>query len=137
MLQPTSDSDVKVKSFTKNNSHTCKFVRSSALHSLPSKRPSKASKYSPNSRGLRGQPCFTPCWHLKLEDTFAWMVDAYDILGIHHLQASQKVSLHPEANQHLPQHFTRYSIERLFKVHKATIIVVSFLPCSVLSEFAI
>jgi len=31
-------------------------------------------------------------------DTFAWVVDAYDILGIHRMQASQKVSLHLEAS---------------------------------------
>jgi hypothetical protein len=46
------------------------------LHSLSSKRPFKASKYSPNSRGLKGQPCFIPCWHLKLEVTFllGWLM---------------------------------------------------------------
>jgi hypothetical protein len=54
-------------------------------------------------------------------DTFAWVVDAYGILGIHHLQASQEASLHPEASQHLPKHFTRHNIERLFEVHKTTI----------------
>jgi hypothetical protein len=66
---PTSDSDIRSRSTTKSNNHTCTFTRASALHSLPSKHPSKASKYSPNSRGLRGQPCFTPCWHMKLEVT--------------------------------------------------------------------
>ncbi len=54
-------------------------------------------------------------------DTLAWVVDAYDILGIHCLQPSQKVSLHPEANKHLPQHFTWHNIKRLFEVYKATI----------------
>jgi hypothetical protein len=54
-------------------------------------------------------------------DTLAWVVDAYDIFGIHCLQASQEASFHPEANQHLPQHFTRHNIERLFEVHKVTI----------------
>jgi hypothetical protein len=81
----------------------CTFTKAGASHFLLSKHPSRASKYSPNNRGLRGQPCFTSCWHLKLEVTLlTWVVDAYGILGIHHLQASQEASLHPEANQHLP-----------------------------------
>jgi hypothetical protein len=54
-------------------------------------------------------------------DTLTWVVDAYGILGIHHLQASQEVSLHPEASQHLPQQFTQHNIERLFEVHKTKI----------------
>ncbi len=66
---PTFDFDVKVRSFVKGTNHMCTSARADALHSLSSKRPSRASKYSPNSRGLRGQPCFTPCWHLKLEVT--------------------------------------------------------------------
>jgi hypothetical protein len=49
---PTFDSNIKTRSFTKNNNHTCKFAKVDASHSLSSKRPSKASKYSPNSRGL-------------------------------------------------------------------------------------
>ncbi len=73
---PTSDFDVKVKSSTKNNNHTCTSTKAGTSHSLSSKRPSRASKYSPNNRGLRGQPCFTPCWHLKLEVTpsFGWLM---------------------------------------------------------------
>ncbi len=73
---PTSDFDVKVRSFTKNNSHTCTYVRASASHSLSSKHPSMASKYNPNSKGLRRQPYFTHCWHLKLEVTpwFGWLM---------------------------------------------------------------
>jgi hypothetical protein len=31
------------------------------------------------------------------------------------------MSLHPEASQHLPKHFTWHNIERLLEVHKATI----------------
>jgi hypothetical protein len=58
---PTSDSDVRVKSSTKSNNHTCMSIRVGALHSLPSKCPFRASKYSPNSMRLKGQPCFTPC----------------------------------------------------------------------------
>jgi hypothetical protein len=54
-------------------------------------------------------------------DTLAWVIDAYCILSIHCLQESQEASLHPEASQHLPQHFTWHNIELLFKVHKATI----------------
>jgi hypothetical protein len=57
---PTSDFDIKARSSAKSNSHTCTSVRAGASHFLPSKRPSRASKYSPNKRRLRGQPCFTP-----------------------------------------------------------------------------
>ncbi len=73
---PTSDSDIKTRSSAKSNSHTCKSATADALHSLPSKCPSRASKYSPNSKGLRRQPCFTPCWHLKLEVTpsLGWLM---------------------------------------------------------------
>jgi hypothetical protein len=49
------------------------------------------------------------------------VVNAYGILGIHRLKASQEASFHPEASQHLPQHFTRHNIKHLFEVHKATI----------------
>jgi hypothetical protein len=73
---PIFDFDVSVKSSTKSNSHTCTSIKAGALHFLPSKRPSRASKYSPNNRGLKGQPCFTPCWHLKLEVTpsLGWLM---------------------------------------------------------------
>jgi hypothetical protein len=71
---PTSDSNVRTRSSTKNSIHMCMSARANASHSLLSKRPSKASKYNLNSRGLRGQPCFTPCWHLKLEVMGGWCV---------------------------------------------------------------
>ncbi len=73
---PTSDSDMKARSSAKNNSHTCTSTRAGASHSLPSKCPFKASKYSPNNRGLKGQPYFTPCWHLKLKVTpsLGWLM---------------------------------------------------------------
>jgi hypothetical protein len=58
---PTFDFDIRARSSAKSNSHTCTSVRAGALHFLLSKRPSRASKYSPNKRGLRGRPCFTPC----------------------------------------------------------------------------
>ncbi len=51
---PTSDSDVRTRSFAKSSNHMCTSARVGASHSLPSKRPSRASKYNPNSRGLRG-----------------------------------------------------------------------------------
>jgi hypothetical protein len=72
----TSDSDVKTKSSTKSSNHTCTLAKAGASHFLPSKCPSRASKYNPNSRGLRGQLCFTPCWHLKLEVTplLGWLM---------------------------------------------------------------
>jgi hypothetical protein len=54
-------------------------------------------------------------------DTLAWVVDAYGILDIHRLQASQEASFHPEASQHLLEHFTQHNIERLFEVHKTEI----------------
>ncbi len=86
---PTSDSNAKSRSSVKSNSHTCTSIRAGALHSLPSKCPSRTSKYSPNSRGLRGQPCFTPCWHLKLKVTplLGWlmrMVSLAYIACMHH-----------------------------------------------------
>ncbi len=73
---PTYDFDIRARSFAKTSSHTCKFVRIGALHFLLSKCPSKASKYSPNNKGLRGQPYFTPCFHLKLEVTpsLGWLM---------------------------------------------------------------
>ncbi len=58
---PTSDSNVRARSFSKSNNHTCTFAKAGASHSLLSKHPSRASKYSPNSRGLKRQPYFTPC----------------------------------------------------------------------------
>jgi len=66
---PTSDSDVRARSSAKSNNHMCTSTKVGASHSLPSKHPYRASKYNPNNRGLRGQPCFTPCWHLKPEVT--------------------------------------------------------------------
>jgi len=51
---PTSDFDVKARSFAKSNSHTCTSARASASHFLPFKHPFRASKYIPNNRGLRG-----------------------------------------------------------------------------------
>jgi hypothetical protein len=76
LLRSHLDSNIKVRSSIKNNSHTCMSMKAGASHSLSSKCPSKASKYSPNSRRLRGQPCFTPCWHLKLEVTpsLGWLM---------------------------------------------------------------
>jgi len=58
---PTFDFNVRARSSAKNNNHTSTSTRASASHSLLSKHPSKASKYSLNNRGLRGQPYFTPC----------------------------------------------------------------------------
>jgi hypothetical protein len=75
--------------------------------------------------------------HEARGDTLAWVVDVYYIVGIHCLLASQEVSLHPEASQHLPQHFTQHSIERLFEVYKTEIEWLLFLPCSILLKFAI
>ncbi len=73
---PTSDSDVKARSYAKRKSHTCTSAKAGASCSLLSIRPSRASKYGLNSRGLRRQPCFTPYWHLKLEMTpsLGWLV---------------------------------------------------------------
>ncbi len=68
--------DIKTTSLAKSNSHTCKFAKAGASHFVLCKCPSEASKYSPNNRGLRRQPCFTFCWHLKLEVTplFGWLM---------------------------------------------------------------
>jgi hypothetical protein len=73
---PTSAFDVRTRSSAKHNSHTCTSAKANALHFVPSKRLSRASKYSPNSWGLREQPYFTPCWHLKLEviPSLGWLM---------------------------------------------------------------
>jgi len=81
---PTSNSDIRAKSSTKNNSHTCKSTKASASHYLSSKHLSKASKYSPYNKGLRGQPYFTPCWHLKMEVTpsLRWLMHTVSLAYI-------------------------------------------------------
>ncbi len=48
---PIFDSDIKARSSAKSNSHTCMSTKADASHSLLSKRPFRASKYSPNNRG--------------------------------------------------------------------------------------
>jgi hypothetical protein len=77
----TSCSDIIAWSSSKINNHMCTSVRASASHSLSSKCPSRASKYSPNSRGLKRQPCFTLYWHLKLEVTplLGWLMCAVSL----------------------------------------------------------
>jgi hypothetical protein len=81
---PTFDSNIRARSYAKNSSHMCMFARASASHFLPSKHPSRASKYNLNSKGLRGQPCFTPCWHLKLKMTpsFRWLMHTVSLTYI-------------------------------------------------------
>ncbi len=73
---PTADFDVRAWSSTKSSTHMCTSAKASASHSLLSKCPSRTSKYSPNNRQLRGQPCFTSYYHLKLEVTplLAWLM---------------------------------------------------------------
>jgi len=97
---PTSDSDVRTRSFAKNNNHTCTSVKVGASHSLPSKRPSRASKCSPNNRGLKGQPCFTPCWHLKLEVTpsFGWLIRMVSLAYIAYRHYKKRPSTPRPAN---------------------------------------
>jgi len=93
---PTSDSDIKARSSTKSNNHTCTSTRASASHSLPSKRLFRASKCSPNNRGAKKATLLHTLLAFEAKgDTFAWVVDAYGILGIHRLQASQEASLSP------------------------------------------
>jgi hypothetical protein len=48
---PIPNSNIRTKSSTKSNNHTCKFARANALHFLPFKHPSKTSKYSQTTRG--------------------------------------------------------------------------------------
>jgi hypothetical protein len=81
---PTFDSNIRARSSTKSNSHTCKFAKAGASHFLLSKCPSRASKYSPNNKGLKEQPYFTPCWHLKLEVTpsLKWLMDMVSLTYI-------------------------------------------------------
>jgi len=110
---PTFNSDVRTRSSPKSNNHTCTFVKVGASHSLSSKRPSRASKYSPNNRGLRGQPCFTPCWHLKLEVTpsLGWLMRMVFLAYIA-CRHRKKCPFTPRpANTY--HRFTRHNIEHL------------------------
>ncbi len=81
----------------KNNSHMCTFARVGASHSLPSKCPSKISKYSPNNRGLKGEPCFTPCWYLNLEVTplLGWLM--------HRVSLAYIACNHPKKRHSVPK----------------------------------
>jgi hypothetical protein len=126
---PTSDFDVRTRSSTKSNNHMCTPTRAGASHSLPSKQPFRASKYNPNSRGLRGQPCFTACWHLKLEVTpsLGWLMC---IVSLAYITCRHCKKHPPKASQHLPQHFTWHNIKCLFEIYKTTI--EWFLFCLVL-----
>jgi hypothetical protein len=110
------------KSSIKSNSHTCTSAKASASHFVSSKCPSKVSKYSPNNRGLRGQPCLTPCWHLKLEVTpsLGWLMHTVSLAYIAYMH-HKKLPSNLRPTKHLPQHFMLHNIERLFEVHKATI----------------
>jgi hypothetical protein len=91
---PTSDFDIRAKSSAKSSSHTCMSTRANASHFLPSKRPSKASKFSPNTRGLRGQPFFTPYWHLKLEVTpsLGWLMHTVSLAYIAYMHRKKHPS---------------------------------------------
>ncbi len=66
---PTFNFDVKTKSSAKSNNYMCTSTKTNASHTLLSKRPFRASKYSLNNRGLKRQPYFTPYWDMKLEVT--------------------------------------------------------------------
>ncbi len=91
---PTSNFDIGARSSIKSSSHMCKFVRADASHTLLSKRPSRASKYSPNNRRLKGQPCFTPCWHLKLEVTHSlgWLMRMVSLAYIAYKHCKKRLS---------------------------------------------
>jgi hypothetical protein len=134
---PTSDFDIKVRSFVKSNYHTCKSVRASALHYLPSKCPSRASKYSPNNKGLRGQPYFTPCWHLS----WTWHLHFsgwFIRYPWHTLLAGIEKSIPSPRGHPIPAttfHMAQYRTS--FWSPQSNNRVASFLPCSVLSESTI
>jgi hypothetical protein len=97
---PTSDSDIRTRSSTKRNSHMCMSTKADALHSLPSKWPFRASKYSPNNKGLKGQTCFTPCWHLKLEVTpsLGWLMHTVSLAYIACRHRKKRPSTLKQAN---------------------------------------
>ncbi len=80
----TSDSGIKMRSSAKNNNHMCTSTKAGASHSLLSKRPFRTSKYSPNNRGFKRQPCFTPYWHMKLEVTSSlrWLMHIVSLVYI-------------------------------------------------------
>jgi len=63
-------------------------------------------------------PSNTNSWHgLAKLNTMTFVFFTFTISPCSTLQ---EASLYLEASQHLPQHFTWHSIERLFEVHKAT-----------------
>jgi len=97
---PTSDSNIKARSSIKSNSHTCTLAKTGASHFLSSKCPSRASKYSPNSRGLRGQLCFTPYWDLKLEVTpsLGWLMCTVSLAHITYKYRKKRPSTSRLAN---------------------------------------
>jgi hypothetical protein len=133
----TSNSDVRAWSFTKSNSHTCTSARVDASHSLPSKCPSRASKYNPNSRGLKGQPCFTPYWHLKLEVTpsLGWLMHTVPLAYITYRHYKKGPStLRPTNTCH---NTSRGTISNVFLKFTKQQYSGFFLSCSVLSEFTI
>jgi hypothetical protein len=126
-FNPISDSDVKVRSSAKSNNHMCKSSKVNASHSLSSKRPSKASKYNPNNKGMRGQPCFTSCyrWHPRLGGwcvQYPWPT----------LLASIAKSVPPPQGQPTPTttlHIIQY--QTIFLSPQSSNRVASFLPCFV------
>jgi hypothetical protein len=97
---PTFHSNIRARSFVKSSNHTCKCARAGASHYLSFKQPSRASKYSPNSKGLKGQPCFTPCWHLKLEVTpsFRWLMHTVSLAYIACMHYKKRPSTPKSAN---------------------------------------
>ncbi len=95
-----SNSDVRTRLSTKSYIHMCTSAKVDASHSLPSKRPSKASKYNPNNKGLRRKPCFTPCWHLKLEVTpsLGWLLRTVSLAYIACRHCKKRPSIPRPAN---------------------------------------
>jgi hypothetical protein len=133
----TSDSNVKARSSTKSNNHMCTFAKANALHFLPSKHPFRASKYSPNSRGLRGQPCFTPYWHLKLEVTpsLRWLMRTISLAYIAYRHHKKRPSTQRPTNTF---HITsRNIVSNVFLKSTKQQQNGFFLPYFILSKFAI
>ncbi len=97
---PTFDSDVKARSFAKSNNYTCTSIRAGASHFLLSKRSFTTSKYSPNNKGLKKQPCFTPYWHLKLEVTpsLGWFMRTVSFAYIAYKHCKKRPSTSRPAN---------------------------------------
>jgi len=70
---PTSNPNIRTKSYAKSNSYMCKFTKASASHFLLCKHPSKASKYSPKQQGVK-KTTLLHTLKLKVTPLLGWLM---------------------------------------------------------------